>query len=243
MPGRRAGSFSPPGVPVSIFYSPHQDDETVFMGLAIANRVLAGDEVHAVLMTTGENSAAYNLLTGAGGSCSWHGVTHSFSMTRSQFSGYRDVEFQAAAEALGVPTANIHFAASRPADGSLSEAFVETTIAAYEATYPGATHRSMSWRDSHNDHIACGDGLLDMVQASSIDDALFSLRSEYQATYDGTAESAGAEAVAAVRAAIDEYQTYNGTTRFGIGYHSIKTLLDAQDAGPFGETHTRYQNL
>lgn len=73
MIGRRllAGGSStfPIAPPVSVFYAPHQDDESLFMGLAIANRVIAGDEVHAVLMTTGENSFAYNILTGSGGSC------------------------------------------------------------------------------------------------------------------------------------------------------------------------------
>ena len=233
------GSFSPPPS-VSVFYSPHQDDESLFMALAIANRVAAGDTVYVVCMTQGSTSAIFGLLNGTGGVCSWHGVTHNFGLSSGQFIAARDAEFAAA---CGVLSATNETAASRPDSGALTQAFAESTMRAYATLYPNARHATISWRDVHPDHIACGNALKALVTANDVPTtrAKFYLRNEQQAGNAGTMEDNALAATAI--AALEEYKVYvPGSGRYGIGYHSVPTLMDAQLAGPFNKWHTAEQN-
>src|SRR5260221_6150791 len=57
-----------------IFYSPHQDDETLAMGASIAECIRIGKPVYVVLFTNGASSAALLSLNGIT-PCRYHHTT------------------------------------------------------------------------------------------------------------------------------------------------------------------------
>lgn len=53
----------------AIFYSPHQDDESIGMAGAIREHKEAGRSVHLVLLTNGINQGLLDIMNGANGPC------------------------------------------------------------------------------------------------------------------------------------------------------------------------------
>ena len=90
-------SISPP----AIFYSPHQDDETIGMGASIAEHVRIGRPVFVVLFTNGAGSSAINILNGKE-KCYNHNTFHHFNLTQEDIITARNAEFIAACKKLGV---------------------------------------------------------------------------------------------------------------------------------------------
>ncbi len=84
-----------------IFYSPHQDDETLGMGAAIAENVRIGNPVYVVLFANGGGSAVLDVLNGKS-PCPYHQTTHHFNLSRQAFINARNAEFIAACKILGV---------------------------------------------------------------------------------------------------------------------------------------------
>ena len=91
---------NPDLIPPSIFYSPHQDDETIGMGASIAEHVRIGRPVYVVLFTNGAGSSAFNILNGKE-KCSSHNTFHHFNLSRKDFINARNNEFIAACKKLG----------------------------------------------------------------------------------------------------------------------------------------------
>lgn len=100
---------------VSIYFSPHQDDETLSMGNAISRDLSLGSEVYVVLFTDGGGTGAKGLMCDpdrAGNYSQWPTVcTDPYTGTdsnttkqvsRSNMTRYRLNEFYAALEAMGV---------------------------------------------------------------------------------------------------------------------------------------------
>ena len=88
-------------IPPAIFYSPHQDDETIGMGASIAEHVRIGRPVYVVLFTNGLSSGAINILNGKE-KCSNHKTFHHFNLSLEDFFNARNNEFIAACKKLGV---------------------------------------------------------------------------------------------------------------------------------------------
>jgi hypothetical protein len=91
----------PTSIPPVIFYSPHQDDETIGMGASIAEHVRIGRPVYVVLFTNGAGSSAINILNGKE-KCGSHNTFHHFNLTLEDFIYARNNEFIAACKKLGV---------------------------------------------------------------------------------------------------------------------------------------------
>jgi hypothetical protein len=85
----------------AIFYSPHQDDETISMGASIAEHVRKGRPVYVVLFTNGAGSNAINILNGKE-KCSSHNTFHHFNLSLQDLINARNDEFIAACKKLGV---------------------------------------------------------------------------------------------------------------------------------------------
>ncbi len=92
---------NPSTLPPVIFYSPHQDDETIGMGASIAEHVRIGRPVYVVLFTNGASSSAIDILNGKE-KCSFHKAFHHFNLTLEDFINARNNEFIAACKKLGV---------------------------------------------------------------------------------------------------------------------------------------------
>lgn len=90
------------GLP-AVFFAPHQDDETLQMGVEIGRHVTAGRPVTVVGVGDGTASVALAVLNGA--QCGFHGYAHPVAdgpLTGGEMGAARTVEQTSAVRALGV---------------------------------------------------------------------------------------------------------------------------------------------
>ena len=132
--------------PTAIFYTPHQDDETLAMGSSIAEYVRKGHPVYVVLLTNGDNNSTITILNGKT-KCEFHETYHDFKLTTQDFIDARNAEFLAACKALGVHKVYI---------ANNGKGFDETiglenmnlkffeTMSFFSTQYPLASHHSIS---------------------------------------------------------------------------------------------------
>ena len=131
----------------AVFFTPHQDDETLFMGAAIIQHVRAGRKVYVVLLTNGGASAVSSLYP-----------------SRAVFVAERDREFVAAVTHMGaIPV----IPSGRAMDGTLTAAYANWIMSGYYYAYPGVSLKTTSEYDVHPDHAAAGRGLRQVGYADS----------------------------------------------------------------------------
>lgn len=147
----------------AFFFSPHQDDEVLFMGAAIRQHVLAGRKVYVVLLTDGGSSRYCIPQYG----------------TRAACTAARDKEFINGVTSMG---AEPIIRADRMIDGTLTVAYAKSVILEYYATYPTGSFKTMSEFDASPDHSNLGKGL---AAANIVDSRWYIKRSEW-ATHAGT---------------------------------------------------------
>lgn len=92
---------NPSTISPAIFFTPHQDDETIGMGASIIEDVRIGRPVYVVLFTNGAVSGALEILNGAK-PCTYHHTIHHFNLSVQDFIDARNAEFIAACKVLGV---------------------------------------------------------------------------------------------------------------------------------------------
>lgn len=173
------------------FYSPHPDDETLSMGLAMLYYIASGAHVHLVSMNNGGAIGVANTLNGVS-SCSTpsdHPYTHNPSregystLTVGDIAAARINEARSALAAMAMipPTTGVtwgtinHHIADLPdsyghpgATSSTAPVTPEGIAAAKEVikhyvdTYPNSFHFTMSETDNHYDHAACGYALREL---------------------------------------------------------------------------------
>lgn len=203
-----------------IYFSPHQDDETISMGASIANHVVAGRTVYVVLITDGSASSARTKLCDIKHVC----------LTKAQFSAARTREFVAALGQLGVPASRIRY--ENVADGTLTSTQAMSIVKKYQGLFPGAAFKSMSWLDMLSDHYRFGYALNHQCVYGYIADCRFYQSPLYQigssiATYPVVTPRWGKEVNIRVRNAIYEYKRWDPVHgRYAIGYMSTKTQFD-----------------
>lgn len=146
----------------AIFYSPHQDDETLSYAVDIIKHLRAGRRVIVVLYTDGKGSFVQDVLnrkidpnTGNPYSSAYWGGYHSPTregytpLTDDDFSKARTDEFKSACAQLGVLPEDIIT--------DFVDAFnienVKTLIRKYEALYPSASHKAMSYSMIQQNHM------------------------------------------------------------------------------------------
>lgn len=156
-------------VPPALFVAAHPDDETLGMGVSIAEAVAAGQEVHVLLMTDGEGSGALAVLNGTA-VASWWGVAHNPAaegyspLTPETMAAARVAEAQTALRSLaaGLPgTLTLH-QAHLPDGGVTAVAAQDAILAVADAVAPGGPVRLKGHTqvvDNHSDHLAVGTAL------------------------------------------------------------------------------------
>ena len=102
-----------------LYFSPHQDDEILSMGIDICNSVNGGHDVHVILCTDGSKSMVRDELANGKGSGKPMG-THTYHLTEEEFITARDIEFRESCRALGVEEGNVHILKHRFADQKLT---------------------------------------------------------------------------------------------------------------------------
>lgn len=150
----------------ALFVAAHPDDETLAMGVAMAEHVAAGQSVHVLLLTDGEGSGAISTINGSAVS-SWWGVAHDPAaegyapLTPATMAAARVAEARTALACLsaGLPgTLTLHLA--HLPDGGVTQATAQAAILAVaDAIAPGGpvtvkTHTHVV--DNHPDHLAAG---------------------------------------------------------------------------------------
>ncbi|MCR5182224.1 MAG: PIG-L family deacetylase [Clostridia bacterium] len=135
-----------------LYFSAHQDDETLEDFGGILQDLRTGKEVHVVLCSDGSASGIYKLLLEEG-----------HDLTMDEFTALRDIEFTNALVSLGVPAKNVHIPDDRLQDGTFADekdrlkAFVRYWV----DQYPNAAVRTHSPKlgdvENHTDHTTLGD--------------------------------------------------------------------------------------
>ncbi|MGP8299515.1 PIG-L deacetylase family protein [Streptomyces inhibens] len=233
----------------AIFYSPHQDDESIGMAGSIREHKEAGRAVHLVLLTNGINQALLDIMNGVNGPCplgtKCRQPDHALGLTMGDLIAGRNAEFTAAAQQLGVD--EVHVIGFNDDDVTTDRAgFIErvkAVIIGFEARFPGASHKLVSgWRDQvpsesspNPTHSACRDaaeGLRDRITDFRFHWTYAYFREQSARTADFVLDLSDAQ-FAAKRQAILEYNRWepdNG--RYALGYHSVSTLLENASSDP-----------
>lgn len=211
---------------VTLWVTPHQDDETLSEGSAIRHHLEAGHEVHVLLLTTGVNS----------------GARAKTPLTPAQFVEARDDELFRATRELGVRRSNVHIAPSRTDDGALTVDAAEAMILAWLLDHPGAMVKSYSNLPAagrHEDHIAAGQAAYNVLAAAGQLGALRLYVEPWLVSAFRTANPGvnvgpeRASGVAAVRRAFDEYEIADKPAgKWGIGYLSVAAKFEALRQDP-----------
>lgn len=244
---------NPTGKPV-IFYSPHQDDETLFMGQVIAHHALAGREVHVVLLCDGVGSGARAEINGeVSDGTYWKGYHYPpregyAPLTESEFSLARTREFVAACAQLGVPAERVHLGrADAPAatsvdlPGSISTDWATQVMTSWAdhfaaAGWDSVGHYTMWWGDNHGDHANLGSALqtLHGQDPTGFGDVRWTVKPE-QATTAGAStytisSTYAATAVQMARRAGWCYRAWQpASAAFATGYHSVAYFSGPED--------------
>lgn len=183
----------------AIFFSPHQDDETMAMGASIEEHAKAGRQIIVVLVTDGQSSGARGNMCDMGAVC----------LSVEQFVQARTAEFVAAVHNLA-PNATIEY--EHKVDGALTQWQANAIIAKYYSQYPLASFKTTSWTDNHRDHSRMG---IALKSATQIEDARFYISPEndnppnHMTTVGGPAQ----------QQAIKEYSKLDTPNhRYGIGH-------------------------
>lgn len=237
--------------PPAIFYSPHQDDESLAMAGSIREHKEAGRQVILVLLSRGENGGLLDIMNGAadcplGTDCPGGG-SHSFGLVQDDIVRGRTAEFTAAARRLGVDRVVVR---DRPDSawtdyaGFVRE--VRDTILEFEARYPGASHKLVDgYRDviygypeddPNLTHKACREA------AEGLEGQIADFRYYWVYGYTWPLEKRTADYVlplsdkqfARKRQALAEYSRWDPKHgRYALGYHSVgKLMIDPAAADP-----------
>jgi LmbE family N-acetylglucosaminyl deacetylase len=158
-----------------VFYSPHADDETLNMGITIAEHAATGRPTYVVLMTHGRVTGALQAINGTTYSGYWK-ATHDPAaegydpLTQDTLAQARIYEFHHACSQLGVPRENqfVEYLDDPAGEEAITYDEAKAVIQKYINLFPDADHYTLSYHDIHADHAACGQALLDLYNAGKI---------------------------------------------------------------------------
>jgi LmbE family N-acetylglucosaminyl deacetylase len=251
----------PTGLPI-VFYSPHQDDETLFMGQIIAHCVLAGREVHVVLCSNGNTSEARQEINGELLDTGWWKAWHYPAregyepLSAAEFGLARTREFRNALAQLGVRPENIHLGRAdypQPTSETLPDSIPPSWATALLQTwadhfvalgYPAVGHYTMYWGDPQADHAAMGTALVNLKteQPALFTDCRWLVKPE-QAVAAGAAAYVvpvgfAAQAKSMSRLAGKAYAAWAPEAgAYAAGYHSVGTVY-FDDVEALAANHT-----
>lgn len=235
------------------WFEPHQDDGSLFMAQAVAHHVLAGREVHVVLMSNGSTSGARGEINGTSVDNGWWGtpahdpVHEGYApLGLTEFGLARTREWRQAWLQLGVPLERQHLGMGL-ASSDLLPANISATYATEVMQYwlqqdldeglPAPSMKTMWWGDTTLDHANCGAALRTLrLTDPHFTDAQWMVRTEQHGT-TGMQYAVPAALLAEVRAMQERsawpYQAWAPEYgMYAIGRHSVSDLFDS---GPLAQ--------
>ncbi len=228
------------------FLEPHQDDAVLFMAQVVAHHVLAGREVHAVLMSNGSTSNVLNELNGTAPDPTWWGGTHNPAaegytpLSATDFGLARTREWRQSWRHLGVPDSQMHLgmdlASSDLLPSNISTGYA-TDVMEYLADADATAGRdqpgfyTMHWNDAHSDHAACGSALRTLrLNDPGFSDARWLVKPEEAASAGASTYSVPSAMLAEVKLrqrhaswAYGAWAPEQGA--YAIGMHSVATYF------------------
>lgn len=238
-----------------IFYAPHADDETLNMGITIAEHVAAGRDTHVVLLTYGRVTGALDMINGITNSGYWK-LTHDPAfegyspLTKTDLEQARIREFRHACACLGVPQSNLHIEyLDDPTTGgeSITKAEAKAVMQNYIAAYPTADHFTLSYHDIHPDHDSCGEALLELYNANEIDyNVRFLISMATRTNYESKGKTIPGWKDTPTNSTITNrlinacrcYAAWAPTVgSYAIGYHSVASQFDKLLQNPYHYIH------
>lgn len=210
--------------PVTIWYVPHPDDETIFMGGSIA----AQREGRNILVVLTEGEASEAII----------GTNRKLDtpITREEMVAGRGRELAAAARQLGVAERDLLHA--HLPDGAVTTPAVLEVIRRQAKRFPSAAHRTMSYHDGHPDHAAAGHALLEAHRTGIVSDAQFHLPVPEVIDDRATEVELDDRAVKTKLAALDEYCVWEPERgRYALGRRSVSELISYQRRTPQEMVH------
>lgn len=222
------------------FYTPHQDDETLWAGQILAHHALVARQVYIVLGSDGSTSAIRYAINGSEPNGWWGGYHYPARegipapLSYEAFAAARDRELVQAAAQLGVPRERVHLRVDqRSSTITVTEA--ERLILQYEALHPGAGHYTTHWTDPDPTHATLGTALRNLKLAGRVSDARWVVRRSQIGTVAGAVEyDAGTYAATArqmAKAACRCYGAWHPPESYAIGRHSVPADLDWAESG------------
>lgn len=222
-----AGFYAPASaIPTdpAVFLVPHQDDEVLSYGASVKEHLLAGRDVHLVLLTDGSSSGeCKRSRSGTYGHPNFDatdGVVGTYTaVDREACATFRDQEFLNAASAMqnnvgnAVGTLTAVIRTDRTQDGSLSTAYVEAVVTEYVTLYPEASFKGMTYKESdhaegHADHDVVGEALNNKYSDGTITDVRYYVK---PALWDNI--SVGSFTRESINVTLDAYRSF--------GQHSV----------------------
>jgi len=225
------------GTPV-LFVAAHPDDETLAMGVSIAEH--SGQNVHVLILTYGEAS---NVLGGLNNTLAAQGYP---TLTRNDFAMARQTEAIRAVAALTAPNAALHFA--ELPDGGVTTASAKAAILAV-ANQLGSVvrikgHTYISAVEPHPDHRAVGNAIAALAaeQPARFSDRRFYVLPHswgYTGTLPGKMIDYPNDTTITdrVKDAASVYADWNPPGSYGIGYLSTPSYFNTLTADPKSVVH------
>lgn len=159
-----------------LFVGAHPDDETIGMGVSLAEHVAAGLDVHLLLLSDGEGSTVLDGLNGVTVN-SWWGVRHDpaaegyLPLSGDDLAAARVREAANAVRALSLSLGTVTIHRAHLPDGHITAEAAQAAILAVadEISPDGPVrlkgHTYVSALDTHPDHIAAGTALHNLKAA------------------------------------------------------------------------------
>ena len=237
--------------PPAIFYAPHSDDSYLSMSTDIVQHIDAGRDIIVILATLGSSQYMQNVLNGLADT--YEGHRHNPVLENYEVSPLTPTDIEIARENEFVSEigayrlyangrVNVSWRVVGYPEG-LSVQTAKEVIREYELQYPGASHKVMTYLDSHSDHKNMGQAALELKNAGLISDVRYYIKLEDQNRNDIKSKNPmtnrpNVTQKVAIERAGRGFKAWNPPAgSYAFGLHSVKPTFDALALDPKSVLH------
>ena len=226
-----------------LYFSPHQDDELLSMGIDICNSISEGHDVHVILCTDGSKCTVRDELAN-GKKCDKCPGIHTYQLTEEELTAARDKEFRESCRALGVKDGNVHILKNRFTDRKLTIYESKKIILQYlNVMGPDCVVCTLDPNPEnhrqHCDHKGLGYAAAELFNEGFIRELRLFAEPYFSEFFQHKTDfirgiirtvigTATALVQAKIQKAAEAYSHWEpGAGRFAVGYHDISEAFDA----------------
>lgn len=236
--------------PATVFFSPHQDDELLTLGVYARKKMREGEDVYVVLCVDGSRSGVRKVLHN-GKECRKCAGPHEYDLSVGEFVAARDREFASSCAALGYAPSHVLYHPDRAEDLALSVEQAERIIGSTLALFPSdrkinvCTLSPFVGEKQHHDHRNLGEAAVNLYRRGGFDNLellvepycveAFREQNPGIDLHEIPAEADDRQCIEDAIAAYSLWDPANG--RYAVGYHSVTTSFDDFRAHPSSYMH------